>query len=163
MKHHHLAQLALGLVLAFAAHGMAGAQGAASGAAAAPAAAPAPTAAPAAPAAAQGADALEGKIAHYGRKFAGRRTASGERFNPGALTMAHNTLPFGTQVRVTNLANKRSVVARVNDRGPATPGRIADLSTAAASRIGMLRAGIVEARLEVVSTPDTKAKRAGKA
>jgi rare lipoprotein A len=77
--------------------------------------------------------------------------------------MAHNTLPFGTQVRVTNLANKRSVVARVNDRGPTTPGRIADLSTAAASRIGMLRAGIVEARLEVVSTPAAKAKRAGKA
>jgi rare lipoprotein A len=113
--------------------------------------------------AAKGADAMEGKIAHYGRKFTGRRTASGERFNPGALTMAHNTLPFGTKVRVTNLANKRSVIARVNDRGPTTPGRIADLSTAAASRIGMLRAGIVEARLEVVSTPAAKAKRAKKA
>jgi rare lipoprotein A len=111
----------------------------------------------------KGADAMEGKIAHYGRKFTGRRTASGERFNPGALTMAHNTLPFGTMVRVTNLANKRSVVARVNDRGPTTPGRIADLSTASASRIGMLRAGIVEARLEVVSTPSAKVKRAKKA
>ena len=113
--------------------------------------------------AAKGADAMEGKIAHYGRKFTGRRTASGERFNPGALTMAHNTLPFGTKVRVTNVANKRSVVARVNDRGPTTPGRIADLSTAAASRIGMLRAGIVEAKLEVVSTPTAKVKRAKKA
>jgi rare lipoprotein A len=165
MKHHHLA---IGLALACAAHGMTMAQGTTPGAAsaAAPVVAPAPAAAPATPAtpaAAQGADALEGKVAHYGRKFAGRRTASGERFNPGALTMAHNTLPFGTQVRVTNLANKRSVVARVNDRGPTTPGRIADLSTAAASRIGMLRAGIVEARLEVVSPPAAKAKRAGNA
>ena len=158
------AQLALGLAIAFAAHGITQAQSAASAAAPAPApmAAPAPAAAPA-PMAAKGADAMEGKIAHYGRKFTGRRTASGERFNPGALTMAHNTLPFGTKVRVTNLANKRSVVARVNDRGPTTPGRIADLSTAAASRIGMLRAGIVEARLEVVSTPTAKVKRAKKA
>ena len=158
------AQLALGLAIAFAAHGITRAQTAASAAAPAPApvAAPAPAAAPA-PMAAKGADAMEGKIAHYGRKFTGRRTASGERFNPGALTMAHNTLPFGTKVRVTNLANKRSVIARVNDRGPTTPGRIADLSTAAASRIGMLRAGIVEARLEVVSTPTAKVKRAKKA
>ncbi len=158
------AQLALGLAIAFAAHGVAQAQSAASAAAPAPApmAAPAPAAAPA-PMAAKGADAMEGKIAHYGRKFTGRRTASGERFNPGALTMAHNTLPFGTKVRVTNVANKRSVVARVNDRGPTTPGRIADLSTAAASRIGMLRAGIVEAKLEVVSTSTAKVKRAKKA
>ncbi len=158
------AQLALALAVAFSAHGITQAQSPASAAAPAPApmAAPAPAAAPA-PMAAKGADAMEGKIAHYGRKFTGRRTASGERFNPGALTMAHNTLPFGTKVRVTNLANKRSVIARVNDRGPTTPGRIADLSTAAASRIGMLRAGIVEARLEVVSTPAAKAKRAKKA
>jgi len=130
--------------------------------ASAPAAAPAPATAPAA-AAAPAADASEGKLAWYGHKFAGRKTASGQRFNPEAMTMAHKTLPFGTQVRVTNLANKRSVVARVNDRGPTTPGRIADLSTASASRIGMLRAGIVEARLEVVSTPTAKVKRANKA
>ncbi len=154
MKHHHLAFAA---AIAFAAHGVGMAQTSAAGTA------PAPAAAAAAPVASQGADALDGKIAHYGRKFAGRRTASGEHFNPAALTLAHNTLPFGTKVRVTNLANKRSVVARVNDRGPTTPGRIADLSTASAARIGMLRAGIVEARLEVVSTPATKAKRAKKA
>lgn len=158
------AQLALGLAIAFATHGVTQAQSAASAAAPAPApmATPAPAAAPA-PMAATDADAMEGKIAHYGRKFSGRRTASGERFNPGALTMAHKTLPFGTKVRVTNVANKRSVVARVNDRGPTTPGRIADLSTAAASRIGMLRAGIVEAKLEVVSTPTAKVKPAKKA
>lgn len=159
-------QLAHSLAIAFAAHGLALAQGAASAPAAAPAlVAPAPAVAPAAaaPAAATSADVSEGKIAHYGRKFAGRRTASGERFNPAALTLAHNTLPFGTQVRITNLANKRSVVARVNDRGPSTPGRIADLSTAAARRIGMLRAGIVEAKLEVLRLPAAKAPRAKKA
>lgn len=112
---------------------------------------PAATAAPAAPATAA-ADVTEGKVAYYGRKFAGRRTASGERFDPNALTMAHNTLPFGTEVRVTNLANQKSAVVRVNDRGPTTPGRIGDLSVAAARKIGMVRAGVVEARLEVIAT-----------
>src|SRR5690606_23620135 len=57
-----------------------------------------------------------GRLAWYGNKFAGRRTASGERFDPNALTMAHKTLPFGTRVKVTNLDNERSVVVRVNDR-----------------------------------------------
>lgn len=151
-------RLAFGLAVAFAAQGAALAQVAASAPAAAPAPviAPAPAAAPTAAAPAASADVAEGKIAYYGRKFTGRRTASGERFNPEALTMAHNSLPFGTKVRVTNLANKRSVVARVNDRGPTTPGRIADLSTAAARRIGMLRAGIVDAKLEVVSAAPAK-------
>jgi rare lipoprotein A len=85
--------------------------------AAAPAAAPtaAPAATPtAAPAAAPAGDASEGKLAWYGKKFAGRKTASGERFNPNAMTIVHKTLPFGTRVKVTNLANKRSVVLRVN-------------------------------------------------
>ena len=116
---------------------------------AAPAAA-ATTAAPVAAPAAATADASEGKIAYYGRKFAGRKTASGERFNPQALTMAHPTLPFGTTVRVTNLKTQRSVVLRVNDRGPTTPGRIADVSLAAATKLRMLRSGVVDAKLEVV-------------
>jgi rare lipoprotein A len=116
-------------------------------AAAAPAPAPAPAAAPAATASA---DASEGKIAYYGRKFAGRKTASGERFNPGAMTMAHKKLPFGTMVRVTNLKTNKSVVVRVNDRGPTTPDRIGDVSAAAAGKLRMLRAGVVEAKLEVV-------------
>jgi len=92
--------------------------------AAAPAAAPtaAPAATPtAAPAAAPAGDASEGKLAWYCKKFAGRKTASGERFNPKAMTIVHKTLPFGTRVKVTNLANKRSVVLRVIDRGPSTP------------------------------------------
>ena len=91
-----------------------------------------------------------GRLAWYGNKFAGRRTASGERFDPNALTMAHKTLPFGTRVKVTNLDNDRSVVVRVNDRGPTQPDRVGDVSRAAANRLGMLRAGVVDARLEVV-------------
>ncbi len=103
----------------------------------------------AAPSAASG-DANEGKVAHYGAKFNGRKTASGERFNMNAMTMAHKTLPFGTRVKVTNLANKKSVVVRVNDRGPTSPDRIGDLTTGAARKIGMTKAGVVDARLEVV-------------
>ena len=85
--------------------------------------------------------------------FAGRKTASGDTFDPDALTMAHRTLPFGTKVRVTNLRNQRSVEVVVNDRGPAVAGRIADLSPAAARGIG-LTDGVVEARIEVLSMPD---------
>ena len=116
--------------------------------AAAPAAAPAPAPAPAAAPAATGS---EGKLAWYGSKFNGRRTASGERFNAGALTLAHKDLPFGTKVRVTNLKNKRSVVLRVNDRGPTQADRIGDVSLAAARRLGMLRSGVIDARIEVVA------------
>ena len=95
-------------------------------------------------------DASEGKVAHYGAKFNGRKTASGEVFNVNAMTMAHKTLPFGTRVKVTNLANKKSVVVRVNDRGPSSPDRIGDLTTGAARKIGMTKAGVVDVRLEVV-------------
>jgi rare lipoprotein A len=91
-----------------------------------------------------------GRIAYYGRKFAGRRTASGERFDPEAMTMAHRTLPFGTRVRVTNLENGKSVIVRVNDRGPSTQGRIGDVSQAAAEQLEMVQAGVVDARLEVL-------------
>jgi rare lipoprotein A len=128
-------------------------------AAAAPATASTPAPA-AAPAAATSADVSEGKIAYYGRKFAGRKTASGERFNPGAMTMAHKTLPFGTMVRVTNLKTNKSVVVRVNDRGPTTPDRIGDVSAAAASKLRMLRSGVVEAKLEVVG--QAKARKGAK-
>jgi len=116
-----------------------------------------PAAAPAAPAA--GSDvSLNGKLAWYGRKFAGRRTASGERYNPDAMTMAHKTLPFGTMVKVTNPRNGRSVTLRVNDRGPTQPDRIGDVSLAAARALGMVRAGVIEAELQVVSEPTAKSK-----
>jgi rare lipoprotein A len=74
---------------------------------------------------------------YYGPGFQGRRTASGERFSAGAMTAAHRTLPFNTRVRVTNLRNGRDIVVRINDRGPYVRGRIIDLTTAAARRIGI--------------------------
>jgi rare lipoprotein A len=90
-----------------------------------------------------------GKVTYYAKRHKGRRTASGERYDPTELTMAHRTLPLGTRVRVTNLHNHRSVLVRVNDRGPYARGYIADLSLAAARQLGMLRAGIVEAELHL--------------
>ena len=92
-----------------------------------------------------------GRVAWYGKRFAGRRTASGERFDPNALTMAHRSLPFGTKVKVTHVESGRSVVVRVNDRGPTQPDRVGDLSQAAARSLGVTRSGVVEVELEVVA------------
>ncbi|MBA3590417.1 septal ring lytic transglycosylase RlpA family protein [Methylibium sp.] len=100
-----------------------------------------------------------GKLSYYGRGFAGQATASGESFDPEALTMAHRSLPFDTRVRVTNRKNGRSVVVRVNDRGPAVAGRIGDVSLAAARRLGMLERGVIEARLEVLAPDASPAER----
>lgn len=98
-----------------------------------------------------------GKVTYYAKRHKGRRTASGERYDPTELTMAHRTLPIGTRVRVTNLRNQRSVVVRVNDRGPYARGYVADLSLAAARQLGMLRAGIVEAELHLTQgTPEAQ-------
>jgi rare lipoprotein A len=80
----------------------------------------------------------------------GQMTASGARFNPGALTAAHRSLPFGTRVRVTNRSNGRSVVVVINDRGPFVGGRIIDLSRAAAQAISMTGAGVAPVSLEVL-------------
>jgi len=91
-----------------------------------------------------------GKISFYGSKFHGRRTASGERFDQNALTAAHPRLPFGTRLRVTNLSNGKSVVVRVNDRGPFIKNRILDVSRAAARELEMIDAGVVRARVEVL-------------
>jgi rare lipoprotein A len=77
-------------------------------------------------------------------------TASGERFNTRAMTAAHPTLPFGTRLRVTNVTNGRSVVVRINDRGPFVPGRVVDLSESAAESLGMVERGIVKVKLDVV-------------
>jgi rare lipoprotein A len=92
----------------------------------------------------------EGVVSWYGAQFHDRPTASGERFDSGAFTMAHPSLPFGTVARVTNLRNGRSVVVRVNDRGPFVGKRIADLSQAAAAEIGIMRKGLARARIEVI-------------
>lgn len=94
----------------------------------------------------------EGTASYYGNELAGNRTSSGERFDPGAFTCAHRSLPLGTKLRVTNLANGRSVIVRVNDRGPFTRGRILDMSLAAAREIAMVGPGHARVRLEVVRT-----------
>ncbi|MBX3598357.1 MAG: septal ring lytic transglycosylase RlpA family protein [Rhizobiaceae bacterium] len=82
-----------------------------------------------------------GKASWYGPGFHGRSTANGERFNQSGMTAAHKHLPFGTKLRVTNKRNGKSVVVRINDRGPFIRGRVLDLSKGAAKQIGMLRSG----------------------
>ena len=129
-----------------------------------PATPPAPAAAPPASGAALTGTVGEsqtGLAAYYNRRLNGHRTASGERFNNGALTTGHQTLPFGTKVRVTNLKNNKSVVLRVNDRGPTQPNRILDVSRAAAERLGFVRAGLTEVKIEVVEAakPRSTAKK----
>jgi rare lipoprotein A len=80
----------------------------------------------------------------------GTRTANGESFDTHQLTAAHRTLPFGTRLRVTNLATGRSVTVRVNDRGPFIPGRVVDVSYSAAEKLGMIGRGIAQVKLDVV-------------
>jgi rare lipoprotein A len=91
-----------------------------------------------------------GKASWYGPGFHGKRTANGERFNQNDLTAAHRSLPFGTKVKVTNVHNGRSVVVRINDRGPFSRGRIIDLSKAAARLIGLFQSGTAPVILEVL-------------
>lgn len=88
---------------------------------------------------------------YYGAELSGRKTASGERFNPGGLTAAHRTLPFGTQLRLTNVRNGRSVVVRVNDRGPFVRGRMLDVSRGAAFALGFVGQGTAQLRVEPMS------------
>lgn len=89
----------------------------------------------------------EGLASFYGSD---QQTASGERFNPRAMTAAHRTLPFGTKVRVTNVRSGRTVTVRINDRGPFVPGRVIDLSQAAAEELGIVGRGIAKVKLDVV-------------
>ncbi|MDO4430231.1 MAG: septal ring lytic transglycosylase RlpA family protein [Lonepinella koalarum] len=90
----------------------------------------------------------QGGASYYAKKFTGKRTASGEKYDPKNLTAAHRTLPFGTMVLVTNMQNKKQVVVRINDRGPFTKGRIIDLSKAAAAEIDMIRFGVAKVKVE---------------
>lgn len=93
---------------------------------------------------------LVGIASYYGKKFHGRNTANGEVFNNNALTAAHLTLPFGSKVKVTCLKNGKSVIVRINDRGPHVRGRIIDLSYAAAKKIGLIKLGTTKVKLEVL-------------
>ncbi|WP_445936960.1 septal ring lytic transglycosylase RlpA family protein [Pseudomonas sp.] len=90
----------------------------------------------------------EGQASYYGARHHGNKTASGERFDQNALTAAHRSLPFGSRVQVTNLRNDKTVVVRINDRGPYAKKRIIDLSQKAAEQLDMLRDGVVPVRVE---------------
>jgi len=92
-----------------------------------------------------------GMASYYSDELAGNRTASGERFDPDELTAAHRSLPFGSLVRVTNVANGDSVVVRINDRGPFSRGRVIDISHAAARQIGMHRSGTARVKLALLN------------
>jgi rare lipoprotein A len=94
----------------------------------------------------------QGEASYYGAELAGNRTASGERFNPHALTAAHRSLPLGTMIRVTNLSNGMSVIVRVNDRGPFARSRVIDVSLEAARQIQMVRSGRAQVKLEILRT-----------
>ncbi|MCB1494017.1 MAG: septal ring lytic transglycosylase RlpA family protein [Rhodobiaceae bacterium] len=91
-----------------------------------------------------------GGASWYGPGFQGRKTASGERFNMHGMSAAHRTLPFGTKLRVKNLRNGRSVIVRVNDRGPFVRGRVIDLSKGAATKLGMMKTGTARVRIQRV-------------
>ena len=102
---------------------------------------------------APGKNATETQVASHGiASFytEGTKTASGEKFDTNELTAAHPTLPFGTQLRVTNVTTGRSVTVRVNDRGPYVPGRVVDVSYAAAETLGMVGGGVAKVKLDVV-------------
>ncbi len=93
---------------------------------------------------------VQGLASWYGEPFHGRQTASGETYNMHQKTAAHKTLPFGTRVRVEEVGTGRSVVVRINDRGPFVDGRVIDLSYQAASNLGMVNDGITEVELDII-------------
>jgi rare lipoprotein A len=95
-----------------------------------------------------------GKASWYGKQFHGKETASGESYDMFRFTAAHPTLPLGSWVRVTNLRNRKSVIVRVNDRGPVVPGRIMDLSYGAAQVLDFRAKGVEKVRLDVVQVPE---------
>ena len=93
---------------------------------------------------------LKGTASYYADKFHGRMTANGETFDMNAMTAAHKTLPFGARLLVRNLGNNRTVVVRINDRGPYVGDRIIDLSKAAAAELDMIRTGTAEVEIKVL-------------
>jgi rare lipoprotein A len=93
---------------------------------------------------------MEGIASYYAHDFQGKKTANGEIYNMYQMTAAHRSLPFGTKVKVTNVENKRSIIVRVNDRGPFKLERLIDVSLAAATQLGMTEKGTARVKLEVV-------------
>ena len=102
---------------------------------------------------------LRGIASWYGSVLNGHRTASGERFNMYAMTACHPTLPFGTQVKVTDLNTNKSVVVRINDRGVLSEGRVIDLSYAAAQELNITKAGLAPVAIEVISLGRSRKKK----
>lgn len=103
-----------------------------------------------------------GKASFYADKFEGSQTASGEKYKHSKLTGAHKTLPFGTKVKVTNLANNESVEVVINDRGPYVEGRVIDLSRSAAEKLGFVNQGLAEVSIEVIDAGDGKTNEQGR-
>jgi len=99
-----------------------------------------------------------GVASFYGQKYQGRRTASGEIYDMRKMTAAHRSLPFGANVRVTDLSNNRTVIVRINDRGPFTRERIIDLSLAAARQLGIVQKGTARVKIEVLADPADRAR-----
>ncbi len=93
---------------------------------------------------------VDGVASYYGKEHHGKKTANGEVFDMNKLTAAHRSLPFGSIVKVTNLSNHRSVIVRINDRGPYIAGRIIDLSQAAAQQLDIITVGVVQVKVEVL-------------
>ena len=93
---------------------------------------------------------LRGEASWYGPGYHGKTTANGEKFNQNDMTAAHKTLPFNTKLKVTDLQTGRSVIVRVNDRGPYVDGRIIDLSKKAAERLGIKEKGTASVKLEII-------------
>lgn len=103
-----------------------------------------------------------GKASFYADKFEGSQTASGEKYKHNRLTAAHKSLPFGTKVRLTNLANNQTVEVTINDRGPYVEDRIVDVSRAAAEQLGFVNSGLAEVKLEVIDAGDGKTSDPGR-
>ncbi len=99
-----------------------------------------------------------GKASFYADKFEGSPTASGEKYKHNKLTAAHRSLPFGTKVRVTNVANNESVEVVINDRGPFVENRVIDLSKSAAEKLGFINQGLADVKVEVIDAGDGKGK-----
>ena len=97
-----------------------------------------------------------GKASFYADKFEGHLTANGEKYHHNKLTAAHKSLPFGTRVRVTNLANQQTVEVVINDRGPYADGRIIDLSKSAAEKLNFVNQGLTDVKIEVIDAGDGK-------
>ena len=91
-----------------------------------------------------------GKASYYAKKFQSKKTASGELYDKARKTAAHKKLPFGTKVKVTNIKNSKSVIVKINDRGPHVKGRIIDLSGSAFSSIANFDAGVINVKIEVI-------------